>query len=115
MCVCLCVTRAKDFEEIRLDATMNALTRLIAWLLTMFYAWILKPLYKSLVDWATGKTELERLVDRASSSSSISSSSESTENGVKNTCRSLLDLEDMIKDSADPKCLEILTCRDLGE
>ena len=106
-------SRAKDFEKIPLDATMNALTRLIAWLLTMFYAWILKPLYKSLVDWATGKTELERLVDRASSSS-ISSSSDSADS-VKNTCRALLDLEDLIKDSADPKCLEILTCRDLGK
>jgi len=83
------------------------LTRLIAWLLTMLYTWILKPLYKLVVDFATGKSELERIVDRASVVSPTSSR-------VRNICQALIDFENMLQDSSDPKCLEMLACRDHG-
>ena len=86
---------------------MNALTRLIAWLLTMLYTWILKPLYKFVVDLATGKTELERIVDRASAVTP-------THSNTRNICQALLDFEYMLKDSSDPVFQEILTCRDQG-
>lgn len=73
----------------------------------MLYTWILKPLYKLVVDFATGKTELERIVDRASTVSP-------TNSRVRSLCQALMDFEYMLKDSSDPKSLEILNCQDLG-
>ena len=74
----------------------------------MLYSWVLRPLYKSYVDWVTGMSELERVVHRASAAGSHG-------NRVKDTCLALMDLEEVLRDSADPKCKEILACREVGK
>ena len=74
----------------------------------MLYSWVLRPLYKSYVDWVTGMTELERVVHRAFTAASNG-------NRIKDTCQALMELEEVLRDSEDPKCKEILACSDVGE
>jgi len=78
---------------------MNALTRWIAWAMTVLFKSILKPLFRQSVTWWTGKSELERLLDQDGSG-----------------CRAdlILQLEQLLTESSQDSVKAILFASDIG-